>query len=205
MVPLAPSQAAAHRRLSPLGRHRHPARRSSLTRCCGSPTSWAITTLGGARSRFADELAHRFEEQAGHILLKSKVVRIVTRNGRAVGVEVETGPLHDRCRRVIASGVVVSNADLRLTALKMMARDDLDPRYLKRLAELRPTYPCFLIHIGVEGVPTEIPGADPRLPLAGVGCGTRRDGRVPVQAVRPHALRAASWRRRADTSSSSRR
>jgi phytoene dehydrogenase-like protein len=110
--------------------------------------------LGGSQA-FADELAHRFEEQGGHILLKSKVVQIVTRNGRAVGVEVETGPVRDRCRRTLATGVVVSNADLRLTALKLMARDDLEPEYVERLAELRPTYPCFLIHIGVEGVPTE--------------------------------------------------
>ena len=109
----------------------------------------------GGSQAFADELARRLEEQGGHILMKSKVVQIVTRKGRTVGVEVETGAVRDRLRRFVATGVVVSNADLRLTALGMMARDDLEPAYVKRLAELRPTYPCFLIYLGVEGVPAE--------------------------------------------------
>jgi phytoene dehydrogenase-like protein len=108
----------------------------------------------GGSQRFADELARRFEEEGGHILLKSRVVRIMTRNGRAVGVEVETGPIGDRVRRRIAAGVVVSNADLRQTARSMIAPGEIEPRYLKRLDELRLTYPCFLSHIGVEGVAT---------------------------------------------------
>jgi all-trans-retinol 13,14-reductase len=106
---------------------------------------------GGSQS-FADELARRFEEQGGHILLKSKVFWIVTRRGRAVGIEVETGPHRDRFRRVVTTNVVVSNADLRQTALKMVARDDIEPEYLERLRELRLSYPCFLLHMGVEGV-----------------------------------------------------
>jgi phytoene dehydrogenase-like protein len=106
---------------------------------------------GGSQS-FADELARRFEEQGGHILLKSKVFRIVTRRGCAVGIEVETGPHRDRFRRVVTTNVVVSNADLRQTALKMVARDDIEPEYLERLRELRLSYPCFLIHMGAQGV-----------------------------------------------------
>jgi phytoene dehydrogenase-like protein len=109
----------------------------------------------GGSQVFADELARRFEEQGGHILLKSSVVRIVNHNGRAVGVEVETGPIRDRIRRTLATGVVVSNADLRQTVLKMIEREEMEPEYLARLAELRPTYPCFLIHLGVEGIAAE--------------------------------------------------
>jgi phytoene dehydrogenase-like protein len=109
----------------------------------------------GGSQAFADELARRFEEQGGHLLLKSNVVRIVTLRGRAVAIEVETGPLRGRVRRLISTGVVVSNADLRQTALQMLSRDEIEPAYLERLRELRVTYPCFLIHIGVEGVTTE--------------------------------------------------
>jgi phytoene dehydrogenase-like protein len=108
----------------------------------------------GGSQAFADELARRFEEQGGHILLKAKVARIVNRKGSVVGLEVETGPHRDRVRRTLATGVVVSNADLRQTA-RMMAREDLDPAYHERLGALRPTYPCFLSHIGVTGVPAE--------------------------------------------------
>jgi phytoene dehydrogenase-like protein len=104
---------------------------------------------------FVDELARRFEEQGGHILLKSKVARIIVQRGRAAGIEIETGPVRDRVRRTLRTGVVVSNADLRQTALRMIAPDDLDPRYRQRLSELRLTYPCFLMHMGVEGVTSE--------------------------------------------------
>jgi phytoene dehydrogenase-like protein len=110
----------------------------------------------GGSQAFADELALRFEEWGGQILLKASVARISTRNGRAVGVEIETGPPHDRKRSSIASSVVVSNADLRQTMLKMLDPKDQEPAYCKRLDDLRPTYPCFLIHLGVEGVPTEV-------------------------------------------------
>jgi phytoene dehydrogenase-like protein len=106
----------------------------------------------GGSQAFADELARRFEEQGGHILLKSKTVRVVTRHGRVAGVEVETGPLRNRVRRTLATGVVVSNADLRQTVLKMIEGEHVAREYVERLAELRPTYPCFLIHLGVEGV-----------------------------------------------------
>jgi phytoene dehydrogenase-like protein len=109
----------------------------------------------GGSQAFADELARRFAELGGHILLKSRVARIVTRNGRAVGVEVETGPLRQRTRRMLTTGAVVSNADLRQTVGKMLEARDVPPEYLKRVAELRPTYPCFLIHLGLEGVGAE--------------------------------------------------
>jgi phytoene dehydrogenase-like protein len=106
----------------------------------------------GGSQAFADELAHRFEEQGGHILLKSRVARIVTQHGRVTGVEIETGPVRNRVRRSVSTGVVVSNADLRQTCLRMIGREQLAPEFVERLAELRPTYPCFLIHLGVEGI-----------------------------------------------------
>jgi phytoene dehydrogenase-like protein len=109
----------------------------------------------GGSQTFADELAQRFEEQGGHILLKAKAARITIRKGRAIGLEVETGPRHDRQRRSVATGVIVSNADLRQTMRTMLAPEHLVPAYHERLSTLRPTYPCFLSHLGVEGVAAE--------------------------------------------------
>ncbi len=109
----------------------------------------------GGSQRFADALARRFEELGGHILLKSKVVRIETRNGRVKGVQIETGALRERTQRSIKAAVVVSNADLRQTVLKLLSADEVDGSYREKLAAMRSTYPCFLIHLGVENVPTE--------------------------------------------------
>jgi prolycopene isomerase len=109
----------------------------------------------GGSQAFADELALRLEQRGGHVLLKSKVARIVVRGGRAIAVEVETGPVRDRARRTIRAGVIVSNADLRQTALKLMDSAGLDSQYRDRLGELKVSSPCFLMHLGVEGVGRE--------------------------------------------------
>ena len=105
---------------------------------------------------FADELGQRFEEQGGDILMSTRVDEIVVRQGRACGVVVETtrGPL--RGRRTIGAGTVISNADLRLTVEKLLGREHVDPTYLQGLRSLRPSFPCFLVHIGLRDMPVEV-------------------------------------------------
>jgi phytoene dehydrogenase-like protein len=111
--------------------------------------------VGGSQA-FADELAERFEQRDGHILLNSLVTRISIRNGGACGVEVETGPVRARWMREVRAEVVISNADLLLTVERMIDCRYLGPGYLESIRKLRPTYPCFLTHIGLKNMPTEI-------------------------------------------------
>src|SRR5215510_4786540 len=75
----------------------------------------------GGSQAFADELAHRFEEMGGHILMSSTVRQIMVRNHVVSGVEVETGTATTRTVRQLRAGVVVSNADLRLTLERLLA------------------------------------------------------------------------------------
>ncbi|HEY1380431.1 MAG TPA: NAD(P)/FAD-dependent oxidoreductase [Gemmataceae bacterium] len=107
----------------------------------------------GGSQAFADELARRFEEHGGHVLLGCAVRRIVTRRGRAVGVVVEAGHVRDRRLQPVAAGAVVTNADLTLTVERLLDADTLPPEYVAAVRRLRPTFPCFLAHIGVRGVP----------------------------------------------------
>src|SRR5258708_28024103 len=101
----------------------------------------------GGSQVFVDELAQRFEENGGHILMSSLVRRILVRNHTAWGVEVETGtPRHRTCMQ-ISAGVVVSNADLAHTLEHMIGAELLDPDYLTPIKQLRPTHPCFLVHL----------------------------------------------------------
>ena len=106
---------------------------------------------GGSQS-FVDELAQRFEEAGGHILMSSLVRRILVRNHTAWGVEVETGTLRHRTRLQIAAGAVVSNADMLLTLERLIGPELLDPDYLAGISRLRPTIPCFLIHFGLKDI-----------------------------------------------------
>jgi phytoene dehydrogenase-like protein len=110
--------------------------------------------LGGSQA-FADELAQRFEERGGHILMSSAVRRVVVEGGAARGVEVETGPKWARKVVGVRAGVVVSNADLLLTLERMVGAEHLGAGRLVAVKRLRPTHPCFLVHVGLKGMPTE--------------------------------------------------
>ncbi|MGZ8846336.1 MAG: phytoene desaturase family protein, partial [Pyrinomonadaceae bacterium] len=110
----------------------------------------------GGSQAFADELALRFEELGGDILTSSTVKRIVTANGTAIGVEVEAGSPKARSIYRIKAGVVVSNADLLSTVERLLEPGQVDPETLLALRKLRPSNPCFLTHIGLKDMPTEI-------------------------------------------------
>jgi phytoene dehydrogenase-like protein len=106
----------------------------------------------GGSQVFVDELAQRFEEAGGHILMSSKVNRILVSQQTACGVELETGSPRHRVRKQIVAGVVVSNADLRQSLEQMIGPEFLDPDYLGEIQQLRPTFPCFLLHIGLKDI-----------------------------------------------------
>jgi phytoene dehydrogenase-like protein len=109
----------------------------------------------GGSQVFVDELAQRFEEAGGHILMSSMVRRILVRNHTTWGVEVETGTPRHRTSLQIAAGAVVSNADMLLTLERLIGPDLLDPGYLAGVRRLRPTLPCFLIHFGLKDISLE--------------------------------------------------
>jgi len=106
----------------------------------------------GGSQAFADELALRFEERGGDILMSTRAERIEVEDGAARAVEIETlrGPLSGRRR--VAAGSVIANGDLRDLCRRLIGPGRLDPGYLAGLDRLRPSMPCFLTHIGLEGM-----------------------------------------------------
>jgi phytoene dehydrogenase-like protein len=110
----------------------------------------------GGSQAFADELALRFEEKGGHLLPSTPVRRILVEGGAARGVEIETlrGPLGG-LRATVKAGVVISNADLLQTFESLIGEDRLPPGTLEELRRLRPTFPCWLSHLGLRGVSRE--------------------------------------------------
>jgi len=109
----------------------------------------------GGSQVFVDELAQRFEEGGGDILMNSTVRRIHIHNHAAHGVEIETGSVRHRQRRQVSTGVVVSNADLQQTLERMISPELLDPDYLARIKQLRTSMPCFLLHLGLKDISLE--------------------------------------------------
>lgn len=113
----------------------------------------------GGSQAFADELALRFEEHGGHLLTSAFVRRIVVQEGTACGVELEVlrGPLATRGQPlVVRSGVVISNADLRLTMEVLVGPRHVAAATLAELRALRTTFPCWLTHLGLRGVPASV-------------------------------------------------
>ncbi|HEX6901391.1 MAG TPA: NAD(P)/FAD-dependent oxidoreductase [Thermoanaerobaculia bacterium] len=113
----------------------------------------------GGSQAFADELALRFEEKGGHLMTSALARRIVIEDGEARGVDIEVlrGPLRSLWKEgVVRSGVVVSNADLLLTLEKLVGPEHLPPGELETLRRLRPTFPCWLSHLGLRGVPAGV-------------------------------------------------
>ena len=107
--------------------------------------------VGGSQA-FADELARTFEERGGHVLTSARVTRIVTRNQRAEGIELEILRGAHRGPVSVAAGVVVSNADLKLTVDDLLRDAALAPEWRSWPREMTPSFPCFLTHLGLEGV-----------------------------------------------------
>ena len=109
----------------------------------------------GGSQAFVDELARCFEERGGDILMSTRVDRIRVEEGRVAGVDMETDRGALKGTWSVDAEVVLSNADLGLTLTKLLAPEHVPPEELERLAELRPSFPCFLSHIGLEGVEVE--------------------------------------------------
>lgn len=109
----------------------------------------------GGSQTFADELGRRFEELGGHLLICAGARRILVEKGRACGIEIEVdrGRLKGRYR--IAAGAVINNGDLRRTCGHLLPPEAVPPELKRQVAEMRPTFPCFLFHLGLRDVSAE--------------------------------------------------
>jgi phytoene dehydrogenase-like protein len=105
----------------------------------------------GGSQVFVDDLAARFEENGGHILMSSDVKRIFTGAASASGVELETGIGNARHRVTVHAGCIVSNADLGHT-LDLLGPAAVSTGYVADVNRLRPSAACFLMHIGLKGI-----------------------------------------------------
>jgi prolycopene isomerase len=111
--------------------------------------------VGGSQV-FADDLARRFEALGGHLCLRALAGKILTENGRATGVEIETGLPSRRIKRTVFADRIICNGDLLRTYDEMLDPKDTDPAYVAELRKLRPSMPCFLAHIGLRGVSQDL-------------------------------------------------
>lgn len=82
----------------------------------------------GASASFIDAIVNRYESLGGRIYYRSKVTKIITKDGKAVGIELADGSKE-------YADVIISNADGRKTLLEMLDGKYMDERLQKYCAE----------------------------------------------------------------------
>ncbi|MBA7687606.1 hypothetical protein ES703_96070 [subsurface metagenome] len=97
---------------------------------------------GGMQS-FADVLVKGLEKYKGELLLNTLVTKILIDKGKVQGVELADG------RRIKAS-YVVSNASLKQTFYKLVGKENLKGRFIKRIEKKELSLSCFILYLGVD-------------------------------------------------------
>jgi phytoene dehydrogenase-like protein len=85
----------------------------------------------GGVGAVARALADSVEERGGTVLLRTRVRRIIVEGGRAAGIETDRGTFR--------APVVVSNAGLQPTVLKLVGAEHFDPAYVAYVKDLKPS------------------------------------------------------------------
>jgi phytoene desaturase len=111
--------------------------------------------VGGSQV-FADDLAARFEAFGGDILMRARVSRITIAQGAATGVVIEAGVGNARRTLHVRADRVISNADQIETLEQLIGAEHVDQDQLRSVKALRPTMPCYLVHLGLRDQPLDV-------------------------------------------------
>jgi prolycopene isomerase len=107
----------------------------------------------GSSQQFVDDLGQALEDRGGWVARCVEAERILIENGRAVGVEVRTAAKREPERFIVRADYVVSNGDALHTYRDLIP--ETPPALIARLGEMTPSHPCFLVHIGLRGIPQQ--------------------------------------------------
>jgi all-trans-retinol 13,14-reductase len=141
-----------------LGVYHQPPSRASMAGHAGVSMHFlqgSFYPRGGGQA-LSDSLAATIEGHGGKILLRTTAHRILIEGGRAVGVEIEN-PHIGRC--IVRAPVIISNADIKRTLLKLVGDEKLPAATLRRTRNYEMSPAMGITYLGVrrdlvaEGVP----------------------------------------------------
>lgn len=104
---------------------------------------WGVHFPMGGTGSLVNGLVDLIEGQGGSVRLNSPVKQIQVSNGRATGVELQSG-------EVIAADVVVSNADSATTYRKLVAPEHRKRWTDKKIAKARYSMSLFVWYFGTD-------------------------------------------------------
>jgi phytoene dehydrogenase-like protein len=106
----------------------------------------------GSSQKFADDLGRAFTNLGGKILKCAEVEKITTEQGKAKGIRIRTVSKRESEVFEFDAPVVVSNADALHTYRDMLGDEHCGQWMLAHLHSIKPTFACFLTHIGLRGM-----------------------------------------------------
>jgi len=109
----------------------------------------------GGSQKFADDLGRGIVARGGRVLKCAAVEAIHVAHGSVRGLRVRTISNRTPERFDFEAPVVVSNADALHTYRDLLGESHCGAGLLDRLRSLRPSHPCFLVHIGLRGMNPE--------------------------------------------------
>ena len=101
----------------------------------------------GGMGSVSNELAQAARTAGVTIRTGMPVKRIIIRDGRAVGVETESGERFD-------SLMIVSNADPKTTLMKLIGARHAETGFANRVSNLRAKGNAAKLHLALDGLPT---------------------------------------------------
>ena len=111
-----------------------------------------VAQPAGGMGSVSEALAHSARDNGATIRTGMPVKRIVVENGRATGVETESG-------EVFSSHIVVSNADPKSTIMNLVNPRHVEIGFTRRIHNIRMRGNAAKLHLALDGLPT-ISGLD---------------------------------------------
>jgi len=105
-----------------------------------------IGVPAGGMGSVSNELAHAARSAGATIRTSMPVKRIIIENGRATGVETESGDRFD-------SLMVISNADPKTTLMKLIGAKHAETGFTSRISHLRAKGNAAKLHLALDGLP----------------------------------------------------
>jgi phytoene dehydrogenase-like protein len=106
----------------------------------------------GSSQKFADDLGRGLTARGGHILKCASVEKILIENGKAEGVRISTVSRRAPEQYEFRAPLVISNADAVHTYENLIGEEHCGRWPIEHLKSLKPSYPCFLTHLGLRGM-----------------------------------------------------
>ena len=97
----------------------------------------------GGMQVFVDVLVKGLKKYKGELLLSTLVTKILIGKGRVQGVELATG-------RKIKAAHVVSNTSLQQTFYKLVGKEHLKKRFIRKIEKKELSLSCFILYLGID-------------------------------------------------------